>query len=181
MKRLLIALAIGNSLIGIVAAQTPSPTAIATQQPSPSGITSPNTSPTPDDHYLREGLKNMSDDARGNMGWALTLIGASVLAIVSTSYMRPLSRKFRYVYLLFLPGWILLSWSIYEGDKVCRRYTAATFAPNRKRLLEIGDLMNTNFDSQLTLFHWALLFFAIWLLVYLLWWVVTDVPVVKEK
>jgi len=143
--------------------------------PSPLSTSTPTPTPIVDDR-LREGLKSMAENSRSLMGWALTIIGGSILAIVSTSYLRPLSRKIRLVYLLFIPGWVLVGWSLYYGDSISRRNNAATFMSSRQKLSEIGGLMNREFDYQLTLFKYGLLVFSIWLLIYLIWWVAVDLP-----
>jgi hypothetical protein len=116
----------------------------------------------------------MADDSRTLTGWALAIIAASIVAIASTSYLRPLSRKVRGIYLVFIPGWIFISVSVYYGDQLSRGYTAAMFARTRDRLIEIGLNMNPEFASQRTYFNIALAFFAIWLLAFILWWVFGD-------
>lgn len=179
MKELLFAILVVYGCLSHSNGQTTAPT--VTPSPSAEATPSPSPTPSPDDRNLRDGMKNMADDSRSVLGWGLTLMGASILAIVSTSYLRPLSRKFRNVYLLFIPGWMLVAVSVYFGNKVSRRHTAATFAQNRRRLLEIGSLMNQDFDWQLSLFNWGLIVFAIWLLIYLIWWVRTDMPVTGDK
>jgi hypothetical protein len=151
----------------------------STSQPKvePTVATSPSPSAgasVADDHNLREGLKEMAEDSRTLTGWALAIIAASIVAIASTSYFRPLSRKVRAFYLLFIPGWTLVAISVYNGDKISRRYAAAAFAQRREALLKIGDYMNTEFASQLTYLHVGLIVFAIWLLVFILWWVFGD-------
>jgi hypothetical protein len=153
----------------------------ASPQPSPSA--SPTSSPTPlaDDRPLREGLKSMAENSRNLMGWGLTIIGGSILAIISTSYMRPLNRRIRLVYLLFIPGWILVGLSLYYGDSISRRYTAAAFMISRERVSDIGSLMNRDFGSQLTFFNYGLVVFSIWLLIYLVWWVVMDLPQAEKQ
>ncbi len=142
---------------------------------SPSPTQGTAASPTPDDR-LRDGLKSMAENSRNLMGWGLTLIGGSILAIVSTSYMRPLSRKIRFIYLLFIPGWVLVGCSLSYGDSISRSYTAATFMTGRQRLSEIGRAMNGDFFWQLTLFNYGLIVFSVWLVIYITWWVVVDLP-----
>jgi len=155
-----------------VVAQTQTPSPTPTPQPAAAAI-SPSPTST-DDHNLREGLKEMAEDSRTLTGWALAIIAASIVAIASTSYFRPLSRRVRAFYLLFIPGWVLIALSVYNGDKISRRYAAAAFAQKREPLLRIGDFMNTEFASQLTYLHVGLIFFAIWLLFFILWWVFGD-------
>lgn len=124
-----------------------------------------------DSKNLREGLKTIAEGSRTLIGWGLAIIAASVAAIVSTSYIRPHNKKIRLIYLLFIPGWLLISLSIYYGDKVSRRYIAATLVTKNEILRAIGNNINSEFSSQLAFLQLSLFFFSIWLLLFLLWWV----------
>lgn len=157
--------------------QTPSPSQLG---PSPSPT--PASSPTPagEDH-LREGLKSMAEESQTLTGWGLAIIGASIIAIASTSYLRPPSRRVRLIYLLFIPGWLFIALSVRNGDAVSNHYSAAVFAKNRELLRQIGSLMNTAFDHQRTHLQWGLAFFGVWLLVFALWWIFAETPALTEK
>lgn len=152
------------AIVGL--AQSPPP-----PSPGPIQAAAPTTATSSDDHYLREGLKSIAENSSTLIGWGLALVGASVIAIASTSYFRPVRRKIRSIYLLFIPGWFFIALSVYNGDKISRRYTATAFAQKRDSLLQIGNYINTEFDSQLTYLHIGLIFFSIWLLLFILWWV----------
>jgi hypothetical protein len=157
--------------------------AIFAQAPSPSSVNSnesaAQSSPTPrlEDH-MRDGLKSMAEESQTLTGWGLAIIGASIIGMASTSYLRPPRRRVRLIYLLFIPGWLFIAWSVYNGDKISRHYSAAVFARNRELLGQIGSLMNTQFDQQLTHLQWGLGFFALWLLVFAIWWIFSDLPAV---
>jgi hypothetical protein len=172
-RSLLIVLLLSIPLVTVLA-QTSSPAPTPASSPA---AAQPATTPSSADRFLREGMKGMADNSSGLTGWALTLVGASILAIASTSYLRPLSRRTRYIYLLFIPGWFFLALSIYNGNKISRRYTAVTFTQDIKTLAQIGNSMNTEFAAQLSHFQWALFFFSIWLLCYIVWWIFVDLPV----
>jgi len=124
-----------------------------------------------DNKNLREGFKSMADGSSTLVGWGLTIIAASIITIVSTSYLRPLNKKIRLIYLLFIPGWIFISLSIYFGNKISRRYIAAMLVTKTEYLDQIGEKINTEFGSQLLYFQIGLIFFSIWLLAFLLWWI----------
>ncbi len=162
--------------ISLAFGQTQSPTpASALQMAASAGSPSPAAATASTaDHNLREGLKGMSEDSRNLAGWALAIIAGSILAIASTSYLRPGSRHMRKIYLLFIPGWILISLTLYNGDQLSRGYTATMFAQTHERLLAIGGNMNSQFADQLTYFNLALIPFALWLLLFVLWWVFVD-------
>jgi len=128
-----------------------------------------------------EGFKTIVEGSRVLNGWSLIIIAASIAAIVSTSYIRPHNKRIRAIYLLFLPGWILLSWSVYYGDAVSRRYMAALMISDEKNLKQIGESINSDFSSQITLLQFGLLFFAVWLFWFLCWWVFGDWSIGKTK
>jgi len=104
--------------------------------------------------------------------WSLSLICGSLVAVLSTSFLRPMNRWSKLIYLLFIPGWIYLAYTIKWGDSIARRGILATIAPDR--ILVIADKMNDEFVNQLEDFNLALIFFGIWLLLYLMWWILND-------
>ena len=105
--------------------------------------------------------------------WALAVVGGSIATIVSTSYLRPKKRLIRYAYLLFLPGWIFLGLSIYYGDQISRRYMASMFV-SKEKIGEIAKMINQDFGCQRFMLSVGLLIFALWLVLFLLWWVLGD-------
>ena len=165
-----------GSVISIVG-QTSSPSVTPGPGPSSNGAAAASAAPSlSDDRNLKEGLGGMSENSKTLTGWALTIFGGSILAIASTSYLRPLSRKVRAIYLLFVPGWLFLGLSVFEGDQLSRSYTATVFAKSHELLLKIGSNINIELAAQMNYFNWGLGFFALWLVVFVLWWIFGDVP-----
>lgn len=107
------------------------------------------------------------------MGWALLIIGGTVLALLQRSYMRSNKLQIRLIYLLFVPGWIFLARSIYSGTRVQGVYLAAllTSRPDPRRL---KFTINSDFADQISNLMYGLSFFSLWLLAYLLWWIFTT-------
>ena len=107
------------------------------------------------------------------MGWALLIIGGSVLALLQRSYVRSRRVLVRLLYLLFVPGWVFLALSIYSGTRVQGVYLAALFVshPDPQRL---KFTINSDFADQLQNLRYGLLFFSLWLVAYLLWWIFTT-------
>jgi hypothetical protein len=106
-------------------------------------------------------------------GWALLVIGGSVVALLQRSYVRSRSVAIRLIYLLFVPGWLFLAFSIYYGTRVQGVYLAALFVSHPDlRVLKVAG--NSDFADQLTCLRYGLLFFSLWLVVYLLWWIFTS-------
>lgn len=168
------ALLLSGLLLNISGAQNSS------ASPSPAPSASPGQAtrnePNDPDRYLREGLKAIADESRTLVGWGLALIGASVIAIASTSYFRPLNLKVRLIYLLFIPGWFFIGLSARNGESVSRRFAAAGFAQDRGTLLQIGNFINEEFGNQLTYLQWGVGFFSLWLFMFILWWIFGNVP-----
>lgn len=111
--------------------------------------------------------------------WDLLIIAGSLVIIVSTSYYRPDSRKMRAAYLLFLPAWSLLAYSIYQGIKVQGSYVAYLVALrktpiNHATLDKIAANMEDATRNQITGLEYALICLAAWLLVYIGWWVFSE-------
>jgi len=120
---------------------------------------------------IQSGLSAMSSGASTLTGWTLAILGATTAGFVGSKYLRP-TGKMRYLYLLFIPGWLLLGISMWFGEKVVRRAIAAAFAVNdQHRLMDIGQQMNADYEWQRLFFQMALVVFACWLIGLLLWWV----------
>src|SRR5215469_8281282 len=75
--------------------------------------------------------------------WALLILGGSLVVIVSTSYYRPKDLKVRAAYFLFIPTWIFLASSIYQGAAVQQSYVAYLVAtrgtPSQSTLDKIAE------------------------------------------
>lgn len=100
----------------------------------------------------------------------LYIIGASILLVIGSDYLRPASKKARLIYLVLLPSWIALAVAFYFGDSVKRWYVSATTAKAelvRDMLLEA----NYAFAHQREAFMCGMLCLGIWLVLYLIWWV----------
>lgn len=109
--------------------------------------------------------------------WDLLIVAGSLVVIVSTSYYRPGSRKMRTAYLLFLPAWSFLASSIYEGIQVQGSYVAylvAARSNDSKKIEQIAQTMNDATGLQIRMLECALLCLAVWLVVYIVWWVFAE-------
>jgi hypothetical protein len=122
-----------------------------------------------DQKFLQDGMSAMSAGSTTLTGWCLGILGATVAGIVAGNFLR-LTGIGRWVYLLFIPGWVCLGVSIWYGDSVARRLAAAGFTGNQERLEEIATSMNSDYGNQREWFQFALLTFGIWLAFFLVWW-----------
>jgi hypothetical protein len=112
-------------------------------------------------------------------GWALLILGGSILALVGTSYRHPNGRC-RWMYALFLPGWILLTLSMYYGVAVQRAYLGYLFSPpSPTKLNDIRDALNDDAMCQIRAIEAAIMCFGIWLVGYLAWWLFSTDARVK--
>jgi hypothetical protein len=115
--------------------------------------------------------------AQGLSQWDLLIIGGSLVMIVSTGYYRPNTRRERLFYLLFLPSWVLLAFSIYRGIRIQGSYVAYLVAAqhqNSQLIQNIAQKMNDDANSQIADLEAALLCLGLWLVIYIFWWALTD-------
>ena len=125
---------------------------------------------------LLAAMKVAVDGSSTMVTWALSTIGGSIAAIVSTSYLRPKNVRIRRIYLLYLPAWVFLGLSIGCGHVIERRHIAAHFAPSTRldRLQQIAQLINDDYLYQQDFLAAGLAILGIWLTFFLLWWVLGD-------
>lgn len=113
-----------------------------------------------------------SDYSATLTGWALLILGGSVVALLQRSYLRPESRLVRFTYLLFVIGWGFLARSIYFGTRVQQVSLSFLFqkTPDFK---ELRSAINLDLLKQVHSLEYGLAAFGIWLSVYLAWWILT--------
>ena len=105
--------------------------------------------------------------------WGLAVAGGSVAAVVSTSYRRPQHVKWRYPFLLFIPGWSCIAYSLYAGNNLVGRFLASKMVQSDK-VRDIASKINDLYDDQRNFLLYSLAFFGLWLLAYLAIWTFTD-------
>jgi hypothetical protein len=125
-----------------------------------------------------EGLKAISEGAKNITTWSISLLGGSILAILSTSYLKP-NKWVKLIYVLFIPAWFFLGDAILDGDQIQRRTIMGALHPEMVQVIE--DKMNTDYLDQLTCFKTALIILSIWLLLYLIWWILEDFFIKKTE
>lgn len=114
------------------------------------------------------------------VSWSLSLLGGSFLAILSDEFVHPEIKYFKLAYFIFVPGWIFTMMSINYGLMVSGCLSAAHRNLSNFELLRIGfDNCQASSRRQIRCFKTALVLFGIWLLAYLSWWILTDLPVKK--
>jgi len=126
-----------------------------------------------EDHYKKttEANKLIHEESSRIITWSLSVIGGSILIIISTGYVNP-SGPILYAYATFAVGWVYLGLSIYYGEKATRNFIAGVTAPTQDMLDNAGRNADRNFGRQLRYFKYGLFTFSIWLILFLAWFIV---------
>lgn len=120
----------------------------------------------------KEAFKTAAEYSSTLTGWALLVLGGSVVALLQRSYLRPDSKFIRSTYLLFILGWGFLARSIFFGTKVQQVRLAFLFQKSPD-FIALRSTLNRDLVTQVHSLEWGLLVFGFWLAVYLVWWVFT--------
>jgi hypothetical protein len=102
--------------------------------------------------------------------WAYIVLGGSVAILFRDLKYRPKDNIIRHSFWLFVPGWVFLILSIYEGIRVQERYIARWMNPN-PQINDIIAKFNLHTVWQIRLMELGLPFFAVWLTVFLARWI----------
>lgn len=122
-------------------------------------------------------VKSYANESAALKTWALSIMGASIFAMVSTSYRKPAKLGWRAIYLIFLPAWIMSSISVYNGTLISRRLVAGQLAQYKQDLATLKNVLfkiDANYDVQLNCFNYGILFYTSWLILYIIWWIITN-------
>ena len=129
------------------------------------------------DHYekITEANKLVHEESSRINTWALSVIGGTILIVISTGYVNP-TGSVLYAYAVFAVGWMYLGLSIYYGEKVTRNYIAGVTAKDRSSgfIDQVGREVDRNFGRQLSYFKYGIFTFSIWLILFLVWFIVTK-------
>ena len=115
-----------------------------------------------------EALKTVNEESNRIISWSLLIIGGSILAILQKDYLKLIDYK--WLYFIYILGWIFLCISIYWGQRVTRSYLASMFV--LPGLIEgISEETNKRFKRQLTWFMGGVAIFAVWMITFLTIWI----------
>jgi len=126
-----------------------------------------------DHDQIRNALETISENSEKFSGWCLLAIGASLLAVLSTEYVRPITGKAQLIYLIFIPAWALFAFSLKHGNDVLG-YHAGSFLVKESLLKDMLVDANNSFSDQLTYMHWSFSTLSIWLVSYLVLWIFSS-------
>ncbi|AWI83060.1 hypothetical protein CEW88_04915 [Alloyangia pacifica] len=71
--------------------------------------------------------------------------------------------------MLFVPAWFLLGISIYYGDLVARHAISLIYVGS-DTATHVHRSINENFGSQILWLKWSVGIMAVWLALYVFWW-----------
>lgn len=133
-----------------------------------------------EEENLLNSIKSISEGSNKVSTWALSVVGGTVLVIISDSYFQPQEQIYKIPYLLFIAGWLYIAISMYYGLNISGRVMAAElYKKDNEKLKAIFTKANNDFDCQLIFFKAALVTFGVWLILYLLWWILIFTPQTK--
>lgn len=115
-------------------------------------------------------LAAISASSQQLVNLASAFLGGSVVLLIGISHVSPPNKKLRSIYFLLVACWGFILASMLSGDSVLRNYLAAMVAKSPEKSIEIYAIANGNYADQLDYLRLAVLFFAIWLLLYMTWW-----------
>ena len=154
-----------------------------------------------------EALKSITEYSNYINDLAFKLVVATLAIILTTSYVKPVAKKWKIIYLVFIPGWLFLYFSISNNVKLNRSALMAQVIYNdidsfkkynkidsvaisdtvsviNKKVTNLNQTfveVNSSFSRQLNFFKCSLIAFAIWLLAYLFWWIFFDKLIQNEN
>jgi len=105
--------------------------------------------------------------------WALAVAAGTVATVVSTSYRRPRNLKWRSPFLLFIPGWSCIAYSLYMGNELVGGFLASKMVKAEK-FSDIASSINNLYADQRNFLLYSFIFFGLWLFIYLITWTFTD-------
>lgn len=122
-------------------------------------------------------IESIENGSNKIISWSLSIVGGTLLVILSENYIKPDYQLYKLAYLLFGVGWILIGISIYNGRNITNSKMAAVlFDQKEENLKKILKNVNRYYSRQLCFFYWSLSVFGLWLILYLMWWIFGSSP-----
>ena len=124
---------------------------------------------------INESNKLANEESNRLITWSLSIIGGSILLIISTDYVNPRG-WILYSYFLFAIGWTVLAMSIYYGETLTRIYMSGATASDTDTsgIREIGEKVDEYFAKQIKFFRIGIIIFSIWLILFLIWFIISK-------
>lgn len=124
---------------------------------------------------INESNKLANEESKRLISWSLSIIGGSILLIISTNYVSP-EGWILYSYFLFAIGWTVLAMSIYFGETLTRVYMTGAIAneTDTSAITLIGRKVDQYFYKQIKYFRFGIIIFSIWLTLFLFWFIISK-------
>ncbi|WP_448702655.1 hypothetical protein ACFGVR_09910 [Mucilaginibacter sp. AW1-3] len=125
------------------------------------------------------GVKEVVDQSAKVINWCLYLTGGSIVTLLGSTYIRPIGKKIKLSYFLFLLGWIFLGIAFKYGSDLGNKTASLALEKNTdSRSIDLIIQIHSDYSAQLSYFNLALYTFGAWLVIYLLWFIF-SLPVKK--
>jgi len=117
-------------------------------------------------------VKEVVDQSNKVVIWCLCLSGGSIATLMSSIYVKPVGKKMKLTYFLFLLGWVFLGIAFKYGSDLSNESVTATLEQHsQSKYIDILFRISDDYASQLFYFNLALYTFGAWLFIYLLWFI----------
>ena len=104
----------------------------------------------------------VNDYSKELVGWSLSLLGGSLFLILGTDHVKPPSRHWRSMYILFFPAWYFLIVCIHNYSKMRNKSFELNLSTNQQvqytKCSEINDL----YADQIWHFNSAVFLLSLW-------------------
>jgi MFS family permease len=135
----------------------------------------------PEYERLAPGVKALVDMSSSLNQWALLVIAGALAVLLSTSYHKP-RNWWRLIFFFLVPPLGLLGRVLERGSLVQGGYTAMLLRPPTEKIArEALNQTNNRLSEQIDAFQCAMMFLAIWLGLYMIWWIFFDNAVEDTK
>lgn len=138
-------------------------------QPSQNKVLNPGADAKPNDQ-LQKGPESAVAFSQAVSQWEVLIIGGSIAVLLGSSYLRPRSPRGRSWYLLFVPAWGFLFYSLYMGMSAQQNVLALSNLKN----VDVGptkEELARHIARQISTFEIGLAILGVWLVIYLAWWI----------
>jgi hypothetical protein len=127
------------------------------------------------DRFNAKALETVSAYAASLSQYAYLIIGATLLLIFGGKHRPPADVRLRGIYLLFIPVWALLIFSIYFGARVQQAHLAYLLF-NTDNFTDASRAMNGDSSWQMKCLIWGIVLLGTWTTAYLFYWIFGPQP-----
>jgi len=119
------------------------------------------------------GIDAFKDQSNLIITWSLAIFGGSLLVLLNTAdYAHPKTLPLKEIYLCFVISWICLIISLSYAFDITGAVRAKNMYDNsEENMKDIFRKANRSLGIQMFFFKMALLSLAIWLMIYVYWWI----------